>query len=322
MGAPLRVIAALLLLLCYSAASPQTFPTRPVRYICPLPAGGDVDLVTRVVAGKLGELWGQQVVVDNRAGAAGTIGAALAAKSNPDGYTLFAGGAGTLIIAPVLYRELPYDGLRAFAPVSLIGTTPMVLVVHPSAPMKSVNELIAYAKAHPGKITYGSAGVGSFIHLPMEMFKAQAGVNLVHVPYKGAAPALAELIGGHVHALFAGVPLLQPHIKSGKLRALAVSTAARTAHLPNVPTVSESGLPGFEVLFWFTTMAPAATPKPIVDRLSADIARALTFPDVQRRFADDGLDIVASTPQQAAMFLQAEAAKWTKVVKDAGITMD
>jgi tripartite-type tricarboxylate transporter receptor subunit TctC len=315
------LFAAALVISAEAVGASEVFPARPVRYICPLPAGGDVDIVTRIVGTKLSEIWGQQVVVDNRAGAAGTIGAALAARSNPDGYTVLMAGAGNLIIGPALYRSLPYSD-RDFAPVSLIATTPMVLVVNPSLPARTLGELIAYAKANPGKVTYGSAGVGSFIHVPMEMFKLRAGVNMVHVPYKGAAPALAELLGGHVSALIAGVPLLQPHVKSGKLRALGVSTTSRTPYLPDVPTIAESGLPGFEVVFWFATMTPAATPKPIIAKLSADIAKALAAPDVRRRFGDEGLDAVGSTPEQLASFLAIETPKWTKVVKDAAITLD
>jgi tripartite-type tricarboxylate transporter receptor subunit TctC len=303
------------------AAAPvsgQQYPVRPVRYICPFPAGDGVDLITRIVAGALGETWGQQVIVDNRPGAGGTIGTDMAAKAAPDGYTVLMGVTATLAISPALYTKLPYDNARDFAPVSMIGTAPNVLVVHPSAPPKSVSEFIAYAKANPRKINYGSAGVGTTLHLSMEMFRSMTGIDVVHVPYKGGAPALTDLLGGNVMAMFGAQPLLLPHIKAGKVRALAVSTAARSALLPDVPAVAESGLTGFDVTAWYAMLAPAGVPAPILGKLNTDLVKVLTEPDVRRRFTENGVEAAASTPEQLAAFVKSEEFKWSKVVKDSG----
>ena len=315
-------LAVALSLAAAGAAHAQAYPNKPVRYICPFPAGGGVDIITRIVGAKLGEIWGQQVIVDNRSGAGGTIGADIAAKATPDGYTLLMGGAGTLAIGPALYKKLPYDPIKDFAPISLIGTTPMVLVLYPAVPARSVSEFVAYAKANPGKINYASGGVGSILHLSMEMFRSMTGTNIVHVPYKGGAPALADLLGGHVLAMFGDLPLLQPHIKTGKMRALGVTTTKRSAQLPNVPTIAESGVPGFEAMLWFATFAPAAVPKPILAKLNADLVKVLNAPDMQRRLAENGVDAAASTPEQLAAFVKSETIKWAKVVKDSGATAD
>ena len=318
----LLALAAAFVLAFDGSARAQAFPTKPVRYICPFPAGGGVDIVTRIVAMKLGDMWGQQVIVDNRPGAGGTLGADTAAKATPDGYTILMGGAGPLAIAPALYRKLPYDSIRDFAPITLVGTTPMVLVVHPSTPAKSVSEFVAFAKANPGKINYASAGAGSILHLAMEMFRSQAGITIVHVPYKGAAPAVADLLGGHVFAMFADLPLLQPHIKAGKLRALGVTTAKRSSQLPNAPTIAEAGVPGYEAMFWLATLAPAATPRPILAKLHADLVKALGAPDIQRRLTEQGLDVVGSTSDELGTFIKSETIKWAKAVKDSGATVE
>ncbi len=322
MKAALLALVALVMLDMQEFAVAQAYPNKPVRYVCPFPAGGGVDIVTRIVGTKLGELWGQQVIVDNRPGAGGTLGAAVAAKATADGYTLFMGGAGPLAIGPALYKKLPYDSIRDFAPVALIGATPMVLVVHPSAPAKSVSEFVAHARANPAKINYASAGVGSILHLSMEMFRSQAGITIVHVPYKGAAPALSDLFGGHVLAMMADLPLLQPHIKAGKVRPLGLTTAKRSAQLPNVPTIAEAGVPGYEAMFWLATFAAAGVPKPIVAKVNADLVKALNAPDVQRRLTEDGFDIVASTPEQLGSFVKGEMVKWAKAVKDSGAIAD
>ena len=318
---PASICAALLFAMPLAAHS-QAYPNKPVRYICPFPAGGGVDIFTRIVSAKLGEIWSQQVIVDNRSGAGGTIGADIAAKATPDGYTLLMGGAGTLAIGPALYKKLPYDPIKDFAPISLIGTTSMVLVLHPSVPAKSVSEFIAYAKANPGKINYGSAGVGSILHLSMEIFRSMTGTDIVHVPYKGAAPALADLLGGHVLVMFGDLPLLQPHIRTGKMRALGVTTTRRSAQLPNVPTIAEAGVPDFEAMFWFATFAPAAVPKTILAKLNADLVKALNAPDVQRRLVEGGVDPTASTPEHLAAFVKSETIKWAKAVKDSGATAE
>lgn len=296
----------------------QQYPTRPVRYICPFPAGDGVDLITRIVASALGETWGVQVIVDNRPGAGGTIGTDTAAKAAPDGHTVLMGVTATLAISPALHKKLPYDNAKDFTPVSMIGTAPNVLVVHPSAPVKSVSEFIAYAKANPRKISYGSAGVGTTLHLSMEMFRSMTRIEVVHVPYKGGAPALADLLGGNVMAMFGAQPLLLPHVNAGKVRALAVSTAKRSALLPNVPTVAESGLHGFDVTAWYAMLAPAGVPAPILAKLNADLVRVLTGPEVQRRFAENGVEAAASTPEQLAAFIKSEESKWSKVVRDSG----
>ncbi len=304
------------------AVNSQTYPTRPVRTICPFPAGDGTDTVTRIVAAKLADIWGRPVIVDNRPGAGGTIGVDLAARASPDGYTLLMGTIATHGINPSLYRKLPYDHIKDFAPISLIGTTPNVLVVHPSAPAKSVGEFIAHARKNPGKINYGSAGMGSSAHLSMELFKAMAGTDVVHVPYKGGAAALADLLGGNVQAMFGTLPLQLPHIKAGKVRALGVTTAKRNAQAPNVPTIAESGVPGYDVAFWFALFAPASTPTPILAKLNADVAHALHLPDTQRRLTDNGVDIKVSTADQLAAFVKSETTKWAKVVKDSGATIE
>jgi tripartite-type tricarboxylate transporter receptor subunit TctC len=300
----------------------QTFPNKPVHLICPFPPGGGVDIVTRLLAGKLSENWGLAVVVDNRAGASGTIGAAAAAKAAPDGYTLLMGGAGTMAINPALFRHLQYDPLKDLAPVSLLGTTPMVLAVHPSLPVNSVREFIGYAKANPGKVTYASAGVGSILHLTMQTFRSMTGTELVHVAYKGAAPALTDLLSGQVASMVADLPLLQPHIATGRIRALAVTTSTRSPQSPSVPTVAESGVPAFEAVFWYAVFAPAAVPSEIATKLSADIVRALNSADLQRRLADNGVNVVGSTPKELATFLGGEVTKWAKAVKESGATAD
>jgi tripartite-type tricarboxylate transporter receptor subunit TctC len=313
-------LVGVLLLASMGAAEAQAYPTKPVRYICPFPAGGGVDIVTRIVGTKLSEIWGQPVIVDNRAGAGGTIGAGVAAKAPPDGYTLLMGGAGTMSIGPALYGKLPYDSIKDFAPIGFIGITPMVLVVHPSVPAKSTGELIAYGKSNPGKIKYASAGVGSILHLTMEMFRTRVGIDIVHVPYKGAAPAVNDLLGGHVLAMIGDVPLLYPPIHATKMRALAVTTTKRSQKLPDVPTVAESGFADFEATFWYATFTPAGVPRPIISRISADLTAALNAPEVKQRLSEAGVDIRASTPEQLAAFVRADSIKWAKVVKESGAT--
>ena len=313
------LVGALMLASC-GIAEAQAYPAKPVRYICPFPAGGGVDIVTRIVGTKLSEIWGQPVIVDNRGGAGGTIGAGVAAKAPPDGYTLLMGGAGTMSIGPALYGKLPYDSIKDFAPIGFIGITPMVLVVHPSVPAKSIGELIAYGKSNPGKIKYASGGVGSILHLTMEMFRARVGIDIVHVPYKGGAPAVNDLFGGHVSAMVGDVPLLYPHIQAAKVRALAVTTTKRSPKLPDVPTVAESGFADFEATLWYATFAPVAVPQPIIARINAALTTALNAPEVRQRLSDNGVDVSTSTPEQLAAFVRAESVKWAKVVKESGAT--
>ena len=270
------------------AAHSQAYPNRPLRDIVPFPPGGAVDTVTRIVTAKLSEVLGQTIVVENRAGAGGNVGADAAAKSTPDGYTLFTCQIASHAVSPALYKKtLPYDHIKDFVPISRLGTTPNVLSVHPSVPVNSVSEFIAYAKARRGKINYGSSGVGTSPHLTMELFKLTTGIDLVHVPYKGGAPALIDLLGGHIPVMFANLPEHLPSIKSGKLRALGVSTAKRSPQLPDVPTVAESGVPGFEVMVWYGLCAPAGVPKPIVAKLNADIVKTLNMPEVKERMAQN-----------------------------------
>lgn len=300
----------------------QTYPARPIRIIDGFPAGGGTDFLARVIGQKLTERLGQSVIVDNRAGAAGNIGAEVAAKSPPDGYTLFIGLSSTLAPSPSLYSRLGYDVLRDFAPVTLVASGLYVLVVHPSLPAISLKALIALAKARPGQINYGSSGVGAPLHLAAEMLKARAGIDLVHVPYKGAAPVIAAVTAGEVSMGFASLAAALPMVKVGKLRALAVTSAGRSAAVPELPTVAESGFPGFDITPWYGILAPAATPREIVSLLNAEIGRIVRLPDVRKAFATQGLEAVSSTPEQLAAVLKAEIAQWAKVIRDANIRAD
>lgn len=305
-----------------AGAAQVQYPTKPIRLIVPFPPGGTTDVVARVIAQKLTENWSQQVVVDNRPGAGGIIGTELAAKAPADGYTLLLGSITTHAVNPSLYKKLPFDPLRDFAPVSLAVSTPQVLVVHPSVAAKSVKELIALAKAKPGQLNYASAGTGTSPHLTFELFKSMAGVDLVHVPYKGTGPAITDLIGGQVQTMITGVVALYPHIKAGKLRALGATSAKRVAALPDVPTIAESGVPGFDVASWFGVFAPAGTPKPIVARLNAEIVKILAVPELRRKLAGQGADPATNTPEQFAAYVKSELARWSKVVKDTGARAD
>jgi tripartite-type tricarboxylate transporter receptor subunit TctC len=307
-----------LALLAPASAHSQPYPNKPGRLLVGFAPGGGVDVTARIVAGKLSEIWGQQLVVDNRAGAGGTIATDIAAKAAPDGYSLLFCGIWSHGVAPSLYKQLPYDHYRDFAPVSLIGTTPNVLVVNPAVPAKSVGEFIAYTKANNGKIAIAHPGAGSSPHMTLELFRLTTGVNVVPVPYKGGAPALVDLLGGHIPAMFDNMSTQLSVIKSGRTRALAVTSPKRTAHLPEVPTMIESGV-AVDVTVWYGLCAPAAVPKPILAQLNTDLHKALTAPDVQRRLMEQGVDPAPSTPDQFAVFIRAETEKWAKVVKDAGV---
>ncbi len=298
------------------------YPSRPLRLIVPTAPGGGTDFTGRLVAAKLSESLGQQVVVENRGGGGGSVGADNAAKSTPDGYTLLLGSIATHAVNPALYKKLPYDHIKDFAPVSLIGTVPNALVVHPSVPAKSVQEFIAYAKANPGKINYGSSGVGSPPHLSMELLRSLTGINLVHVPYKGAGPALADLLGGQVQAMCTSLAGLINFIKSGRVRALGVTTAKRNPQLPDVPTIVESGIPGYEVTIWYAVFAPVATPRAIVQKLNTEMVKALNSPEMKERMALQGMDPAPSTPAELAAFVKVETAKWAKAAKDSGATAE
>ena len=301
------------------AAQSQPYPSKPVRLIVPYPPAGGYDVIARIMSARLSGIWGQQVVVDNRPGAEGNIGTEAAAKATPDGYTISMGGLPTHAINPALYRKLPYDPVKDFAPVTLIGSVPVILMANVQFPAKTVNEFIAYAKANPGKVSYGSAG--SAPRLAMELLRSITGIDVVHVPYKGSAPAATDLIAGQVSVMFDNIQAHLPFIKSGRIRALGVGSAKRVAVLPDVPTLMESGVP-FEATIWYAVFAPAAVPRPILEKLNADMVKVLSMVDVQQRLGEMGLDITPSTPAQLASLVSSEAIRWGKVVREAGLTAD
>jgi tripartite-type tricarboxylate transporter receptor subunit TctC len=303
-------------------AQTPAYPSRPIRLVVPFPAGGTTDILARSVAQKLTEAWGQPVVVDNRPGAAGNIGAELVAKAPPDGYTLLMGTVGTHAINASLYAKMPYDHVKDFVPVILVAGVPNVLVVNPAVPAHSVSELIAYAKANPGKLNFASSGSGTSIHLSGELFKVSTGVQITHIPYKGSAPALQDLIGGQVQLMFDNLPSALPQIKGGKLRALAVTSTTRAAVLPEVPTVAESGLPGFEASSWFGILAPAGTPPAIVTKINGEVAKWVASAEAKEKLLGQGANAAGGTPEDFARHIHAETAKWAKVVKESGAKVD
>jgi tripartite-type tricarboxylate transporter receptor subunit TctC len=312
-------LVALVAIAAPLAAAAQDYPTRPVVLVSPFPPGGSVSLVARIVAEKMGETLGQSIVVENRGGAGGTIGARSVAKSPPDGYTLLLGYTGTLAIGPSMYPNAGFDPRKDFAPVGRIGTAPTLLVVHPSVPVHSVAELIAYAKANPGKLNFGSAGIGTVGHLAGELMATMAGLRLVHVPYKGTGPAITDLLGGHIPMMFTPVPTAHAQAESGLLRALAVTGAERSSLLPDLPTVAESGLPGYEAALRYGLVAPAGTPRAIIERLNKELRTALAAEDVRSRLAADGAEVLPSTPEQYAADIDREEATWSKVVNALGL---
>jgi tripartite-type tricarboxylate transporter receptor subunit TctC len=320
MAAILRALA--LVVLCATATldvQAQTWPSKPVRIVVPFPPGGPADLLPRLLGPKLTELWGQPVVVENKPGAGGNIGMDTVAKAAPDGYTLVVGPNGNLVVNPHLYARLPYDVMRDLVPITLIATFSNMLVVNPDVPAKTVPELIALAKAKPGMISYGSPGTGSQPHLGGEFLKLMAGIDIVHVPYNGTAPALKDLLGGQITFMFAQTSAALPQIQSGKLRALGVASPRRETLLPDVPTIAESGLPGFEAVSWYALLAPAGTPKEIVTRVQADFARVLQMPDIREKLVAQGGDPVGNTPEQLAAQMKTESARYADVVKRANI---
>ena len=305
-----------------SVSHAQAFPSKPITIIVPFSAGGTTDILARVVGLHMGTTLGQPVIVDNRAGAGGNIGGQAAARANADGYTIFMGTVGTHAINQSLYKKMPFDPIKDFAPLSRVAMVPNLLVANPSQPYKNVKELIAYAKANPGKVNFASAGNGSSIPLSGELFKQMTGVDMQHVPYKGSAPAVADLLGGQTAIMFDNMPSAIPHVKGGKLRALAVTTAKRSPALPDVPTIAESGVPGYEATSWFGLLAPAGTPPAIVGQLNAAILKALADPEVKKKLAEQGAEAHGETPAQFASFIQSETAKWGKVVQASGASLD
>lgn len=304
------------------AQTAANYPAKSVRFIAPFPPGGSTDLLARLVAQKLTEAWGQQVIVENRGGAAGTIGVELAARSAPDGYTIVMGHVGTFGVNPTLYPKLSYDAVRDFAPITVLATVPNGMAVHPSLPVKTARDFVALAKAKPGELLYASGGSGSASHLAGEYFKLLTKIEMVHVPYKGTAPAMISMISGQTTMTITGMVALMPHVKSGRLKLLGVATLKRLAIMPNVPTINESGVPGYDANQWYGVLAPAATPRDIVAKLHADIVKVLARPDVKERLAADGAEPVANAPEQFAAHIKAEIARWAPVVKASGAKPD
>ena len=320
---PARLAAAVGLALGLAAAcvEAQVYPDKPIRMIVPFAAGGILDIVARAVGERLSGSLGQPVVSDIRGGAGGAIGTEIAARAAPDGYTLLTGHIGTHAINPSLYPKLGYDPVKDFAPITLAATFPLGLFVHPSVPAQSVSELVALAKSRPGQVNFASAGNGGPTHMAGEMLKAMARIDIVHVPYKGNSAALTDLLGGRVQLFFSNLVTAMPHARAGRLRALAVSTAKRSQQVPELPTIAESGVPGYEMTNWIGLFAPAATPRPIVLRLNREVTAILEAPDLKERFLAQGVDLAGSTPEAFAAFVRSELAKWRKVVKESGATV-
>lgn len=317
-----RALGLLLLAPALALAQTAAYPNKTVRLIVPAAPGGGADFLARIVSTKLTEQTGQTFVVDNRAGASGTIAADATAKSLPDGYTVLLGQSTSIAIAPHLYQKLGYDTLRDLRAVTLVAEVPNILVVHPGVPVNSVKELIALAKARPNYLNFGSAGNGAPSHLAGEMFKGMAGVNMVHVPYKGAGPAVNDLLAGQIQVMFAPMVAVLPQVKAGRLKALAVTSAKRSPAVPELPTLGEAGLTGFEIVSWFGFFVPAATPQAVVDKLHAETVKALRSPDTIERFAKEGAEPEGNTPAEFALYVQQEYARYAKLVKDNNIKAD
>ena len=303
-------------------AQAQTYPNRAITLVIPFAPGGSTTIVGRVIADKMSETLGEKIVVDNRPGAGGTVGTKAVAKSDPDGYTLVLGYTGTLAIGPSLYKNAGYDPRKDFAPIGLIGNAPNSLVVHPSFPAKTIAELIAYAKANPGKVNFGSAGAGTVSHITGEYFAASAGIKLVHIPYKGTGPALTDLLGGHIPMAFAPIPASHPNVSAGLLRALAVTSTTRSSLLPDVPTIAESVLPGFDASLYYGLAAPAGTPRSIIDRLNKALRAALASDEVKKQLTQDGTEITPGTPEDYAAFIDKDEKKWSQLVKASGVEQE
>jgi tripartite-type tricarboxylate transporter receptor subunit TctC len=305
-----------------SAALPQNYPSRPIRMIVPFPAGGTADLLARQIGQTMSEQLRQQMIIENRTGAGGNIGADLAAKAKPDGYTLLMGTVSTHAINPNLYPNMPYDPVKDFAPVVLVARMPNILVLHPSVPAANVAELIALAKARPGALAFASAGNGTTQHLAGELFKKMADVDMIHVPYKGNAPAVTDLVGGQVQVMFDNIPVSLQQVRAGKLRALAVTGPARSPVLPQLPTVAEAALPGYNITSWFGLYAPSGTSPQIIERLNREANKALSSVPIRRRLTDQGIEPAGGTPGQFAEFMRTELVKWGKIVRESGARVD
>ncbi len=318
----LALAAAIAPFAAAAQGAPAAYPTRPAKIVVPFPPGGPLDVTSRALAQKLTEAWGQSVVVDNRPGAGGNIGADLVAKAAPDGYTVLMGALSTHAVNPSLYARMPYDAVRDFAPITLVAVTPNVLVVNPSLPVHSVKELIAYAKAHPSALSFGSGSNGSAGHLAGELFKVDTGVDIVHVPYKGAAPAMQALLAGDTQLMFDNLASAMTQVKAGKLRALAVTTAQRSKLAPELPTMAEAGVPGFDISTWFGLFAPAGTPPDIVAKWNAEVVGILNSSDMRERLEAQGAEPAPSTPAQFAAFIATEVPKYARIVKASGAKVD
>jgi len=312
-----RVIGlSMLALTLATSVAGQGYPSKPIRFVVPYAPGGNTDILARLLGQKLSEAWGQQVIIDNRPGAAGTVGAELVARSPADGYTLIMGSFGNIIVANSLYKNLKYDPFKDFASIALVSLPPGILVENPAVPAQNVRELIAYAKSNPGRLNYGSPGAGAWNHLFFELFNASAGISIVHVPYKGIAPAVVDLLGGQVQLAISAFPTALPHIRSGKLRALAVTSAKRSGLMTDVPTVAESGLAGYEAAGWFGVLAPAGTPPMVVAKLNTEINRILELPEIKASLASDGAEPAGGTPAQMTESARAASAKWSKLIRE------
>lgn len=316
--ATLRLAAALLLATGAASAAAQAYPHKPIRLVVPYPPGGIGDTLARELGTQLGTRLGQPVIVDNRPGASQMIGAEAVARSAPDGYTLFLGSLSSLVLNSYSHKSITYDGFKDFAPVSMFFNTPLYLVVNPAMPVKNVQEFVAYAKAHPGKISFGSIGTGSSLHLAGEMFKTAAGVDMLHVPYKGSVPAVTDLMGGQIQAMFDAGTSSLPQARGGKLRVLGVTSGKRASGTPDIPAIAET-VPGYDASFWFAIVAPAGTPKPIVDRLSSEINAILKQPALRDRYKGDGVELSGSTPEELAAQMRADLPRWTAIQKHAGV---
>jgi tripartite-type tricarboxylate transporter receptor subunit TctC len=318
---PLRVLG-ILLAAWPLVAAPQAYPAKPIRVVVPFSAGGPTDITVRQVAPRLTELLGQPIVVDNRAGATGIIGAEMVAKSPPDGYTLLMGTASVVAINMVTYSKLPYDTLRDFQPLTPIMTTTTILVVHPSVPAKTLKELVAIAKSRPGQVTLGSAGTGGTLHLPIEMLMKSAGIKVTHVPYKGAAPAVVDVVGGQLTGMFVDLPVISPHIKAGRVKPLAVASPQRSQYFPQVPTTKEAGYTDVELQNYYALFLPAKTPREVVTKLHDAVVKSVNTPAVREKLVEAGSDPLTMTPDEFTKFLRADIEKWGRVVKAAGVKVD